>query len=215
MPTVRPETITCVAVEPDALQSSAFAAVPVPVALVEIGVLESVNTPPLTVPVAALSVNLTSTPVVELQFTFVEAVQQDLNPEVVLVNQDGVAAELGAPTFDVTGATMTVPILTGALPNGTYTASFRIVSQDGHPASGETVFTVEGSDADALTDTTASEEDTAAITEADAEMLTTSTGEADNSQLQLVLGLSAAGAVALAAVLVIVALRRRRNSSTK
>ena len=156
-----------------------------------------------------------STPVVELQFTFVEAVQQDLNPEVVLVNQDGVAAELGAPTFDVTGATMTVPILTGALPNGTYTASFRIVSQDGHPASGETVFTVEGSDADALTDTTASEEDTAAITEADAEMLTTSTGEADNSQLQLVLGLSAAGAVALAAVLVIVALRRRRNSSTK
>lgn len=156
-----------------------------------------------------------STPVVELQFTFVEAVQQDLNPEVVLVNQDGVAAELGAPTFDVTGATMTVPILTGALPNGTYTASFRIVSQDGHPASGETVFTVEGSDADPLTDTTASEEDTAAITEADAEMLTTSTGEADNSQLQLVLGLSAAGAVALAAVLVIVALRRRRNSSTK
>ena len=156
-----------------------------------------------------------STPVVELQFTFAEPVQQELNPEVVLVNQDGTAAQLGTPTFDVTGATMTVPIITGALPNGDYTASYRIVSQDGHPASGELFFTVEGSDADPLTDTTASEEDTEAIAEADAEMLTTSSGETSNGQLQLILGLSAAGAVALAAVLVIVALRRRRNSSTK
>ena len=156
-----------------------------------------------------------TTPVVELQFTFVEPVQQELNPEVVLVNQDGTAAQLGTPTFDVTGATMTVPIVTGALPNGDYTASYRIVSEDGHPASGELFFTVEGSDADPLTDTTASEEDTEAIAEADAEMLTTSSGEATDGQLQLILGLSAAGAVALAAVLVIVALRRRRNSSTK
>ena len=156
-----------------------------------------------------------TTPVVELQFTFVEAVQQELNPEVVLVNQDGIPAQLGTPTFDVTGATMTVPIVTGALPNGDYTASYRVVSQDGHPASGELFFTVEGSDADPLTDTTASEEDTEAIAEADAEMLTTSSGEAADGQLQLILGLSAAGAVALAAVLVVVALRRRRNSSSK
>ena len=155
-----------------------------------------------------------TTPVVEIQFTFVEPVQQELNPEVVLVNQDGTPAQLGTPTFDVTGATMTVPIVTGALPNGDYTASYRIVSQDGHPASGELFFTVEGSDADPLTDSTATSDDSAIAT-AEPDQMVTSSGETSNSQLQLVLGLGAAGAVALAAVLVIVALRRRRNSSAK
>ena len=154
------------------------------------------------------------TPVVEIQFTFVEAVQQEFAPEVILNNADGVAAELGAPVFDVTGATMTVPVVTGALPNGVYTASYRIVSEDGHPASGSITFTVEGSDADPLGEAVPVDEEQV-VTEADAELMVTSSGaEADNSQLQLVLGLSAAGAVALAALLVIVALRRRRNSSS-
>lgn len=154
-----------------------------------------------------------STPVVELQFTFVEAVQQEFAPEVSLVNSDGAVAELGAPTFDVTGATMTVPVVAGALPNGSYTASYRIVSQDGHPASGSIAFTVEGSDADPLSEAVPAEEE-AVVTEADEELMVTSSGaEGDNGQLQLALGLGAAGAVALAAVLVIVALRRRRNSS--
>ena len=154
-----------------------------------------------------------STPVVELQFTFVEAVAQEFAPEVSLVNSDGAVAELGAPTFDVTGATMTVPVVAGALPNGSYTASYRIVSQDGHPASGSIAFTVEGSDADPLSEAVPAEEE-AVVTEADEELMVTSSGaEGDNGQLQLALGLGAAGAVALAAVLVIVALRRRRNSS--
>ena len=154
-----------------------------------------------------------STPVVELQFTFVEAVQQEFAPEVSLVNSDGAVAELGAPTFDVTGATMTVPVVAGALPNGSYTAICRIVSQDGHHASGSIAFTVEGSDADPLSEAVPAEEE-AVVTEADEELMVTSSGaEGDNGQLQLALGLGAAGAVALAAVLVIVALRRRRNSS--
>ncbi len=158
--------------------------------------------------------SVVSTPVVEIQFTFVEAVQQEFAPEVILNNADGVAAELGTAVFDVTGATMTVPVVTGALPNGLYTASYRIVSEDGHPASGSITFTVEGSDADPLGEAVPVDEEQV-VTEADAELMVTSSGaEADNSQLQLVLGLSAAGAVALAAVLVIVALRRRRNSSS-
>ena len=158
--------------------------------------------------------SVVSTPVVGIQFTFVEAVQQEFAPEVILNNADGVAAELGTPVFDVTGATMTVPVVTGALPNGVYTASYRIVSQDGHPASGSITFTVEGSDADPLGEAVPVDEEQV-VTEADAELIVTSSGaETDNSQLQLVLGLSAAGAVALAAVLVIVALRRRRNSSS-
>ena len=158
--------------------------------------------------------SVVSTPVVEIQFTFVEAVQQEFAPEVILNNADGVAAELGTPVFDVTGATMTVPVVTGALPNGVYTASYRVVSEDGHPASGSITFTVEGSDADPLGEAVPVDEEQV-VTEADAELMVTSSGaEADNSQLQLVLGLSAAGAVALAAVIVIVALRRRRNSSS-
>ena len=157
-----------------------------------------------------------TTPVVELQFTFVEPVNTELSPpEVTLVNQDGTAAQLGTPTFDVTGATMTVPIVTGALPNGDYTATYRIVSEDGHPASGELFFTVEGSDADPLGEAVPVDGE-AVVTEADEKLMTTTSGaDAGNAQLQLALGLSAAGAVALAAVIVIVALRRRRNSSTK
>lgn len=160
--------------------------------------------------------SVVSTPVTELQFTFVEPVNTEIAaPEVALVDQNGVAAELGEATFDVTGATMTVPVLTGALPNGDFTASYRIVSQDGHPASGTLNFTVEGSDADPLAEAVPVE-DEAAITEADEELMVTSTGaESDNGQLQVVLGLSAAGAVALAAVLVVVSLRRRRNSQAK
>lgn len=157
-----------------------------------------------------------STPVIELQFTFVEPVNAELSPpEVAVVNADGVPAQLGDPILDETGAVLTVPIATGALPNGTYTASYRIVSEDGHPTSGSTAFTVEGSDADPLAEAVAVEEEPV-VTEADEELMAYSADtSADNSQLQLVLGLSAAGAVALAAVLVIVALRRRRHSSGK
>lgn len=157
-----------------------------------------------------------STPVTEIQFTFVEPVNAELSPpEVVLVNQEGLAPELGAPTLDEVGATMTVGILSGALPNGDYTASYRIVSEDGHPASGSFSFIVEGSDAPALT-ASETEAEADAIAETDAEAMVTSSGETGNdTQLQLVLGLSAAGAVALAAVLVVISLRRRRNSQAK
>ena len=156
-----------------------------------------------------------TTPVTEIQFTFVEPVNAELSPpEVVLVNQDGIAAELGAPILDETGATMTVQILSGALPNGDYTASYRIVSQDGHPASGELFFAVEGSDAPALVAADA-DADTDAIAEADSDAVVTSSGSGNDTQLQLVLGLSAAGAVVLAGVLVLVSLRRRRNSQAK
>ena len=156
-----------------------------------------------------------TTPVTEIQFTFVEPVNAELSPpEVALVNQDGIAAQLGAPVLDETGATMTVQILSGALPNGDYTASYRIVSEDGHPASGELFFAVEGSDAPALV-AADGDADTDAIAEADSDVMVTSSGSGNDTQLQLVLGLSAAGAVILAAVLVMVSLRRRRNSQAK
>lgn len=152
--------------------------------------------------------------VTELQFTFAEAVEQSFPAEVVLTSAEGTAYELGAATFDASGATMTVPIVGGALPDGSYVAVYRIVSVDGHPASGELNFTVAGSSA------TPSEEASAVPIAEEAEDIAVTSdmlrsGEQAQSQLQLALGLVAAGAVALTIVIVFVALRRRRNADSK
>ena len=154
-----------------------------------------------------------STPVTELQFTFVEAVEPSFAPEVLLTTDAGVAVPLGAPTFDASGAMMTVPITGGALANGSYTAAFRIVSADCHPASGELVFTVEGSDADPLA--VEPVEEVVSPEPLTDDMLRTADIEESQGQLQLGLGLAAAAAVVVAGVLVIVAVRRRRNSDSK
>lgn len=89
----------------------------------------------------------TSANVSQIQFTFAEPVQKSMGPEMVLQNGEHTTIPTGSPTFDVTGATMTVPITTGALPNGNYTATYRVVSIDGHVASGVLSFTVAGSSA--------------------------------------------------------------------
>lgn len=95
----------------------------------------------------------TSASVTQIQFTFAEPVQKSMGPEVVLSTTGGVTVPLGAPTFDVTGATMTVAITSGALPNGSYGAVYRVVSIDGHVASGVLNFTVAGSNAAPLAGT--------------------------------------------------------------
>lgn len=154
-----------------------------------------------------------TTAVVELQFTFVEAVEQSFPPEVILNSSDGAQIELGAPTFDASGATMTVPITMGELPNGSYTAAYRIVSVDGHPASGEISFTVDGSTAEPLVVAPAEEEPV--VTEVTDDMLRTTTAAETSSGLEWVFGGLAAAAVVLAGVLVIVAVRRRRNAGSK
>lgn len=83
--------------------------------------------------------------VTQIQFTFAEPVQKNMGPEMVLQASGGVTVPTGAPTFDVTGATMTVPVSGGALANGSYAATYRVVSIDGHVASGVVNFTVAGS----------------------------------------------------------------------
>jgi len=149
----------------------------------------------------------------ELQFTFVEPVEQSFPPEVVLTASDGTGFELGAPTFDASGATMTVPIVQGALPNGSYTAVYRIVSIDGHPASGQVDFTVEGAATEPAPVDTPVPVEEPVVTE---DMLrTTSVQDPAAVQMQLALGFTAAGAVVLALVIVIIAMRRRRNSQSK
>jgi copper resistance protein C len=155
-----------------------------------------------------------NTPVTELQFTFVEAVQQDFSPEVVLIDAAGTPVELAVPIFDVTGATMTVGIVAGALPNGVYTSSYRIVSVDGHPASGDITFTVEGSADPAVVEPAPVESEAIVDVEAE-EMVAYNAISPDNSQMQWALGLTSAAAVALVAAIVIVAIRRKRNSENK
>ncbi|MDH6531868.1 MYXO-CTERM domain-containing protein [Aurantimicrobium minutum] len=154
-----------------------------------------------------------TTPVVELQFTFVEAVELSFPPEVILNSSEGAGIELGAPTFDASGATMTVPINLGELPNGTYTAAYRIVSVDGHPASGEVTFTVEDSSAEPLVFVPLEEEPV--VTEVTDDMLRTTTAAETTSTVEWVFGGLAAAAVVLAGVLVLVAVRRRRNAGSK
>ena len=149
----------------------------------------------------------------QLQFTFVEPVEQSFPPEVVLTASDGTGFELGAPTFDATGATMTVPIVQGALPNGSYTAVYRIVSIDGHPASGQVDFSVEGSVIEPAPVETPMPVEEPVVTE---DMLrTTSVQDPAAAQIQLVLGITAAASVVLALVIVFMAMRRRRNSQSK
>lgn len=87
--------------------------------------------------------------VTELVLTFSEAIVPDYST-VVLADSAGIPVKLGAPTYDSTGTAMTIPIVSGALPNGDYIAGFRIVSVDGHPIAGEVDFSVAGSDAPAL-----------------------------------------------------------------
>ncbi len=91
----------------------------------------------------------TASDVSGLILTFSEAIVPEYST-VDLKDSAGTAAPLGAPTFDPTATVLTIPITTGSLPNGSYVASFRIVSVDGHPIAGVVDFAVAGSNAAAL-----------------------------------------------------------------
>jgi methionine-rich copper-binding protein CopC len=147
----------------------------------------------------------TSSQVTEIQFIFSEPVQRNLNPEAVLANSDGISVELGAPTFSVTGETMTLPILSGALPDGNYKADYRIVSADGHPASGTLLFTVQGSSAPALVAAPAS-------TDAPLVISPNPTSAPVDVDDTLGLGLAIGGVVVVLALLLVVWLIRRNRA---
>lgn len=88
--------------------------------------------------------------------TFNNAIQ-DRFAQVAVLDADETPVQEGEA--QVSGPTVTQPI--GELPDGDYTISYRIVSSDGHPVSGELTFTVSagGSAGEAAppTDTPASE----------------------------------------------------------
>ena len=175
-------------------------------------------------PASAHSELLESTPVhgstasvvTELVFTFGEAVVPDYST-VVLTDSTGITPTLGAPTYDTPATTMTVPIVSGMLPNGSYVAGFRIVSVDGHPIAGEVEFTVAGSNAPALiaptTDANAAEEPLA--TDSSVSLLVTYQNDGPN--LLVIIGtiFAALMALGLVTVVVLVAIRRNRAKAVE
>lgn len=152
-----------------------------------------------------------------LSFTFSEALLVDPNqpeyaPEVALTNSEGVSVELGEPSFDVTGATMTVPIVSGALPDGEYVAAYRVTSIDSHPVTGSFSFTVAGSAAPALPATEGGAE--AVTTDANVMMPEprdlSNIGQPDPTVITLSVIMSLAGTVLLVWAVVVVIRRRKK-----
>lgn len=146
----------------------------------------------------------TSTTVTQIQFTFAEPVQKSMGPEMVLQNGEHITIPTGAPTFDVTGATMTVPITAGALPNGNYTATYRVVSIDGHVASGVLSFTVAGSSAAAMA------RDAVSPTPIS---VTVAEPQQSNTVPVLTLIMSVAAVALIVAAVIVVVVRRRRGKN--
>ncbi|MGX5656037.1 copper resistance CopC family protein [Geodermatophilus nigrescens] len=66
---------------------------------------------------------------------------QELGAELVVTGPDGARVGDGVPS--VSGPTVSLP-LPGDLPAGTYAATWRVASADGHPIGGTTTFTVTG-----------------------------------------------------------------------
>ena len=146
--------------------------------------------------------------VTELVLTFSEAVVPDYST-VVLANSAGVSIELGTPTYDTAATVMTIPIVSGALPNGGYVAGFRIVSVDGHPIAGEVHFTVAGSDAPEATNGSVA-------TDGTSETITLTKAEDGPNALVLVGTIFAAlVALGLVTVVLLVAIRRNRAKATE
>ncbi|PKZ40920.1 copper resistance protein CopC [Kytococcus schroeteri] len=73
-----------------------------------------------------------------LDLTYSDTIQK-VGAKVSVTDQDGQVVAEGAPQIDGPTASMELP---GDLGEGTYTATWRVVSSDGHPISGTTEFTV-------------------------------------------------------------------------
>jgi copper transport protein len=72
--------------------------------------------------------------------TFSEPVDVDLGGLSVR-DRDGAAVEQGATTVDAAGTTISVALQPG-LPDGTFVATYRVLSADGHPVSGSWIFAI-------------------------------------------------------------------------
>lgn len=112
----------------------------------------------------------------------------------------------GAP--EVVADTVTVPLEPG-MPNGSYLVTWKVVSSDGHPTSGEYSFSLAAADAPAVEPTSTPEQTIApAETETPEPTATTIAQPVDATPWPLLIGL---GVVVLAAVVVLVVILTRKR----
>lgn len=142
---------------------------------------------------------------------------QDIGNEIVVTGPSGADVADGAPEIDgplVTQALAASQDPEGAI--GTYTVTWRVVSADGHPISGEFTFEVlRGTVGDTVTEESTTDEATTAEaeeTEADAESATPISGDVEEDQgsdaaLPIIIGV-----VALAVVVAVVLVIRRKRA---
>ncbi|WP_344194825.1 copper resistance CopC family protein [Pedococcus aerophilus] len=137
------------------------------------------------------------------------------------VTVTGPSGDAGEGRPQVDGRTVTQP-LADSLPDGKYSVSFRVVSEDGHPVSDTTTFTITGASATSSSEpvpeptTTSGANTTTASpsTSSTSESPATATTSADDGGQTLRLGLAVGvGALAVAAGTALVAASRRRGRS--
>jgi methionine-rich copper-binding protein CopC len=75
----------------------------------------------------------------QFTLTFGEEIVPEFS-KYTLVSASGGLVTLGAPTYDVTKTTVTVPV-TGEIAAGTYAIGYAVLSIDGHPIAGKVAFT--------------------------------------------------------------------------
>jgi methionine-rich copper-binding protein CopC len=146
----------------------------------------------------------------QVVLTFDEAISTSF-ATVTVTNPDGASVSQGRAQVD--GAVVTQALAAG-LGAGRYTVAFRVVSDDGHPVSDRTTFTVlpsataTGSPSDPATATPDASPSGAAA--AGPQAADPSSGNSQQMRLGLAVGV---GALALAAGTALVALSRRRRAS--
>lgn len=133
----------------------------------------------------------------------------DISTTVVVAGPNGSVPT--TPSVDGTTVTATLP---GELPDGAYTVTWRVVSNDGHPVQGSFGFTVQAAGSAPTTTGdpgTASAEPTTsgAASSTASPVPATQQGSAGTGPLGLIVGIAGVG---LAAALVVLLLRRRRTS---
>ena len=153
----------------------------------------------------------TAPEVVTLEFN------EPISTSFATVTVTGPSGEAGNGRPEVDGTTVTQR-LDADLPSGTYTVAFRVVSEDGHPESDTTTFTLEAATASPTSEptmtpgvsTTSSTPSSAAPSETSA--AATSSGDDDGQTMRLGLAVGV-GALAVAAGTALVASSRRRGRS--
>jgi len=106
--------------------------------------------------------------------------------------------------------TVTVPLKSG-MPNGAYTVTWKVVSSDGHPTSGDYAFSLAA--ADAAPSPTATTSESAAPVETTAPASSEATqapAEAEAAPWPLLIGL---GVVLLAAIIIVIVISARKRRS--